>query len=225
LARIAAELPAVEVWAEVRPGDWCDPALRAALRQRSGYFDPDPRLAPERFPLFRRYFLFHGKLPKALGSLEVFCYLHHYLRSDPDRGPHDHPWGWAVALPLAGASGASSQNGREDSLAPIGYVEDRMIGFGPDGPTTVRIERVPGVAYGLTGGDFHRVLIEPGATSWSLFLHGPKAKVWGFLRPLEDPHMAGAFRYVLGSGPASGDLDAEWWLRAKSGAALAEVAP
>jgi hypothetical protein len=201
-------LPATEIWAEVRQGDWCDPALRAALRKRSCYFDPDPRLAPERFPLFRRYFLFHGKLPKALGSLEVFGYLHHYLRSDPDRGPHDHPWEWAVALPLTG-----------------GYVEDRMRGFGPDGPTTVRIERAPGVAYGLTGADFHRVLIEAGATSWSLFLHGPKAKAWGFLRPVEDPAIAGAFRYVLGSGPASGDLDAEWWLRAKPGVALAEVAP
>ena len=55
---------------------------------------------PARTPLFERYHVFTCRLPW-LG--EVTLYLHHYLRSDPDRGPHDHPWPWAVALPLAGA--------------------------------------------------------------------------------------------------------------------------
>src|SRR5260370_32406267 len=54
---------------------------------------------PARAPLFERSHVFTARLP-LLG--EVTLYLHHYLRSDPDRGPHDHPWPWAIALPLAG---------------------------------------------------------------------------------------------------------------------------
>ena len=75
---------------------------------------------PARKPLFERYLV--CRLP---GGGAV--YLHHYLRADPDRGPHDHPWNWAIALPLAG-----------------GYVEERMAGWGFFGPTLKAHARRPG---------------------------------------------------------------------------------
>lgn len=110
-------------------------------------------------PLFERYLVCRLSNGSAI-------YIHHYLRSDPDRGLHDHPWRWAAVLILAG-----------------GYNEDRMRGFGTDGPNIVRNRRLPGCAYWLTGSDFHSLLIADGRTSWSLFAHGPYRKPWGFLRP------------------------------------------
>jgi len=100
----------------------------------------------------------------------VTCYLHHYLRSDPDRGPHDHPWAWAVALPVAG-----------------GYREHRVVGLKMGQLLFRERRRIPFVPYRLTGYDFHRVVLEEGRTSWSLFFTGENAsKPWGFLRPVQD---------------------------------------
>lgn len=108
-------------------------------------------------PLFERYKVFLTK--KAAG-----CYLHHYLRSDPDRGPHNHPWDWAIAIPLVG-----------------GYIEERLDGFTVLGMRIKRVWRRPFVPYFLFARDYHRIIIA-GQTSWSLFIHGPRTKSWGFLR-------------------------------------------
>lgn len=108
--------------------------------------------------------IFNGTLP-VLG--EVTVYLHHYLRSDPDRGVHDHPWPWAVAMPLAG-----------------GYREERLVGLGGGAMNTRIVTRLPGVPYVLTGNDFHRVIVDEGKTNWSLFATGRNGyKPWGMLRP------------------------------------------
>lgn len=152
-----------------------------------------------RAPLFERSVVWSGRLP-LLG--EVTVYLHHYLRSDPDLGLHDHPWPWAVALPLAG-----------------GYREERACG-----PMWHRIRhRLPGLAYFLRGYDFHRVLVEPGATSWSLFVTGANGfKPWGFLRPAVDEGGAlFGFNFVrIPSQSAE-----QWWLTAPRGRALDRAAP
>jgi hypothetical protein len=175
LAWIAARRPVKEVWAELDPS----------------------RI--DRAPLFRRYFLMHV----CLGRLELYLYLHHYLRSDPDRGPHDHPWGWAVAVPLAG-----------------GYLEERLAGFNRLGPRFRHPRRRPFLPYRLTGADFHRVLLDRGATSWSLFAHGRYVKGWGFLRdfaPVNDIPLVGFF-----AADEAGDGLA-WWREAPRGADLAAI--
>lgn len=116
--------------------------------------------ATRRTPLFERYYL--GT------SGRWTYYVHHYLRSDPDRGLHDHPYMASWALPLAG-----------------GYVEQRGAGFSRLGvPLARRIPRPAGVPYRLPGTAFHSLELEPGVTSWSLFAHTPSAKGWGFLRAL-----------------------------------------
>lgn len=101
-----------------------------------------------------------------LGKIEL--YLHHYMKSDSARGLHDHPWKWAVALPLW-----------------PGYVEYRRP------RSMVRQARVSSLLsrrsmlsiYILAGeGDYHRIVLDKGP-SWSLFLAGPRVKRWGFLLP------------------------------------------
>jgi hypothetical protein len=120
---------------------------------------------PSRSPLFERSHLFTVRLP-LIG--DVTCYLHHYLRSDPDAGLHDHPWPWAIAVPLVG-----------------GYREERLIGMHMGHVGSVTRRRRPLLPYRLTGYDFHRVLVENDTTSWSLFFTGQDDfKPWGFLRPV-----------------------------------------
>jgi hypothetical protein len=115
-------------------------------------------------PLFERYFLCEIPrfVPKFGGGA---VYLHHYLRSDPDRGVHDHPWDHALAVQLC-----------------AGYIEERWNGVSAQGMRKRYKRRRPGFGYLLKGSDFHRVLVIDGAaTSWSLFAHGPYRKQWGFL--------------------------------------------
>lgn len=139
------------------------------------------------------------------------CLLHHYLRSDPDRGLHDHPWPWAVALPLAG-----------------GYVEHRLTGVPMGTMAYAALRRRPFRFYRLTGHDFHAVRLAPGQTSWSLFFTGTNdVKPWGFLRPLVGPRDAN----VVGAGVTyAGHMNQDgnhtpWWRTAPLGRFHERAAP
>lgn len=80
--------------------------------------------------------------------------LHHFLGSDPGRDLHDHPWDFTTVL-LTG-----------------GYVEHTEHG---------RTIRNVGDVVHHRAEDLHRVeLLEP---TWTLFLHGPARRRWGFLTP------------------------------------------
>lgn len=84
-------------------------------------------------------------------------YLHQFLRSDDDRALHDHPWP-SVSLLLAG-----------------GYLEHtpgaRKRWFGP-GAVIVRRPRAA-----------HRIEILPRGQAWTLFITGPRVRLWGFHCP------------------------------------------
>ena len=156
-------------------------------------------------PLFERGHVFSIRLP-LVG--EVNCLLHHYLRSDPDRGLHDHPWSWAVSLPLAG-----------------GYVEHRKTGIPMGRVTYAALRRRPGRFYRLTGYDFHAVRLAPGQTSWSLFFTGANdVKPWGFLRPLAG--VEGLTAGVVYNGHSNPDGNhSPWWRTAPVGRLHKRAAP
>ncbi|CAM2143682.1 conserved protein of unknown function [Pararobbsia alpina] len=105
-------------------------------------------------PYLERYYLF-----TAFGTR---AYLHRFVGSDPDRGVHDHPWPWALAIILFGW-----------------YWEQRRSG--------TRIVRWLNF---LTGDTFHRVLLpkDRGVHEvWTIFIHrNAKVKPWGFLRTNAD---------------------------------------
>lgn len=115
-------------------------------------------------------------------------YLHHFLSADGDRHLHDHPWAWSASLVLAG-----------------GYVEQRMhLVDGYAGPvTSLRTQAAP--ALNITGRGFHRIA-EVFAGTWTLFIVGPRRKMWGFLEYDADTR-ATVYRQTLEYDRASDPLD------------------
>jgi hypothetical protein len=104
--------------------------------------------------------------------------LHRFVRSDPD-GLHDHPWGWSRSFILTDW-----------------YYEQRR--------DRTRVRRA-GRTYGMTGDTFHRVILPLRVREcWTLFIHGPYVKHWGFITPVPGPagfeptwsgRRGGAWRY------------------------------
>ena len=133
-------------------------------------------------PYLERYYLF--------GAFGWHAYLHRFVDSDPDRGLHDHPWGRAASLVLTG-----------------GYDEIRSIGGGP-ARTHTRTLR-PWRLNQLRGSDFHRVVLRDGQPAWTLFLHGPRVKGWGFVQN-------GTYRAMARNGGEFRHRD--WWKAAPLGA-------
>lgn len=99
-------------------------------------------------PYLERYFLFR--------CLGVTAYLHRFVASDPDRGLHDHPWGWSASLMLAGGY-------REIRRAAVRHLKPGRINF-------------------IRGTDFHRIILPANRDAWTLFIHGKRTKGWGFVR-------------------------------------------
>lgn len=110
------------------------------------------------------------------------AYLHRFRTSDPDRGLHDHPWDFSISLVLAG-----------------GYRELRTYSY--------RILR-PGSINVIRGHDYHRILLDPGREAWTLFVHGPRVKGWGFRRNGE---------YTPFAQTADDYPSHEWWKTAPRG--------
>jgi len=131
-------------------------------------------------------------------------YLHHYLQGDPDeRGLHDHPArNWSLVL--AG-----------------GYREHRIMGYGRFGPVYQSRKRNPGSLRYVSERVFHRLEIEPPASSWSLFASKyVPGKAWGFMDAMARPNVsdlvdgASAMLYRE-AGP--GIDDDPWWTTAPRG--------
>jgi hypothetical protein len=112
--------------------------------------------------LHRRYLVGTGK------TFGVF--LHHFVGSDGPTELHDHPWRWAVSLVLWG-----------------GYLEERRL---TASARSTRRWLGPGRLNLLRPGTFHRVELRAGRPAWTLFVHGPKVRRWGFLDVA-----TGAFRF------------------------------
>ena len=141
-------------------------------------------------PYLERYYL--ASLDR-IGLMGWHAYLHRFVDSDPDRGLHDHPWGRALSLVLTG-----------------GYDEVRFAQgcstAGQDRTLTRRIR--PGRINRLRGEDYHRVVLHGGRTAWTLFMHGPRVKGWGFLRN-------GDYRAMARGADEFRHRD--WWKQAPSG--------
>ena len=86
-------------------------------------------------------------------------YLHRFSASDLYRNLHDHPWNWAASLVLSGF-----------------YVEKRLA-------TDVAQTRFVNFFNVIRGDTFHRIVLPFNKKPvWTLFIHGPRTKQWGFLR-------------------------------------------
>lgn len=85
-------------------------------------------------------------------------YLHHILRSDRARELHDHPFDFSTRVLWGGYWEHLLVNGEE-----------------------VRVWRKPGTVIFHRAEDLHRLELEDGRQTWTLFWCGPKYREWGFL--------------------------------------------
>lgn len=105
-----------------------------------------------------------GPLRRLLARIGVTVYVHRFVGRDADQWVHDHPWRWACALLLTG-----------------GYMEDRLRWWEP-GRLLTDVRRIGGWRrLNLLGPrSFHRITATQPET-WTLFVHGPRCKGWGFV--------------------------------------------
>lgn len=112
-------------------------------------------------------------------------YLHRFLTADGERWLHDHPFD-GFSLVLSG-----------------GYDEDLMPAFGQG----VRTRRVRWANW-VPGNKFHRIArVRP--NTWTLFVHGPHRKLWGFVQPIESGNHYGLLYHNPFDQSDSGG--AHWW--------------
>lgn len=81
--------------------------------------------------------------------------LHHIVRHDYGRDPHDHPW-WFVSLILWGSY-------TEEYVGPFGNLLRRRVRW-------LNLKKATGT---------HRI-IEVHGNVWTLVLNGPRVREWGF---------------------------------------------
>lgn len=101
----------------------------------------------------------------ALQKLGIAVRIHHILRSDTGRDPHDHPWPF-VTIILRG-----------------GYWEHR---FHEDGIWAGTKWHGAGSVLFRRAKDFHMLELPPSKTAWTMFITGPKQQTWGF-KPVHGP--------------------------------------
>ncbi len=110
------------------------------------------------------------------------CYLHHFVSPDAERWLHDHPFD-GLSIVLTGH-----------------YVEERLVYLDwPSIQTEARCVRWLNI---VAGDCFHRV-ISPRPDTWTLFLHSPKYKGWGFIERASD--------VVAYHNPHGNVGQAKWW--------------
>lgn len=97
--------------------------------------------------------------------LGIAIRVHHILRSDEGRDPHDHPWPFVTVI-LRG-----------------GYYEHR---FDKDGAHTSSEWHGAGSILFRRAAYYHMLETTPDNTAWTLFITGPKVQKWGF-KPLHQP--------------------------------------
>ena len=94
--------------------------------------------------------------------------IHHILRSDLGRDPHDHPWPYLTII-LKG-----------------GYFEQRYNSKGQQ--TSARWHGAGSILY-RPANSWHKLTLPPGETAWTLFITGKYQNKWGFLTTLgKVPH-------------------------------------
>ena len=118
---------------------------------------------PDEQPYLERYHLL--RLPFGYR----IC-LHRFVASDPGRGLHNHPWRHAISMLLCGT-----------------YQETRMLTAESNHALQRRWLRAGRLNF-ISGDVYHRINIDAGAECWSLFLHAPKTRDWGFIRSHQTCH-------------------------------------
>jgi len=101
--------------------------------------------------------------------------IHRFVKSDPDRGFHDHPWSYACSWILSGeykeriliTDGMSKKQIRDHVFNMSNYQSFTRSRF--------HINCLHGK------NAFHRVMIDPGKEAWTIFFFTRRSKTWGMI--------------------------------------------
>lgn len=109
-----------------------------------------------------RPFLYRYHLFSLTNDGPGICF-HHFVKSDPDRGYHDHPWKHALSFILCG-----------------GYTERIYNKYSSDGyDTYIRNRWTFNKLLGV--GVYHRVMLEENKDAWTIFFFQKRSKTWGMI--------------------------------------------
>jgi len=106
--------------------------------------------------------------------------IHHFVKSDPDRGFHDHPWRHAIGFILCGGYteailGEPLQPGDDET-------DDYANGINCRGRRPSKVIERSRWSFGyLTGTMFHRVLLKKNQDAWTIFYSGDRVKIWNMV--------------------------------------------
>jgi 8-oxo-dGTP diphosphatase len=168
-------------------GDCMEKLLRCLIVALTNYLPVKVIRDDKGVPFLYRYHLF------MLGPDGPGMCIHRFVKSDPERGYHDHPWSFSMSFILCGGyhERILSTETKE------GYVEkwrNRFTFNHLDGHKT-----------------FHRVMIEEGKDAWTLFYFQKRSKTWG---------MIGLDRVYRSMSSMISDNDGGWWNTVKRGLGL-----
>lgn len=104
-----------------------------------------------------------------LKRLGITVYLHRFVAADCDEWVHDHPWRHSLAILLTGW-----------------YREERVQWWDPNQGWKARERTIGGLRRLnlIRAQDFHRIR-QARPDTWTLFVHTPRVKGWGFLERTE----------------------------------------
>lgn len=129
-------------------------------------------------PFLYRYHLF------TFGNDGPGMCIHRFVKSDPERGYHDHPWKHAISFILCGGYTEKILDDKAENGYNV-YARNRWTFNYLDGAKS-----------------FHRVMIEEGKDAWTLFAFQKRSKIWGMVS------LDGKYKPMSTSVT---DQDGGWW--------------
>ena len=119
--------------------------------------------------------------------------IHRFIKSDPDRGYHDHPWKHSFSFILCG--GYSERIYDKDSETKYKVIQR--------GRWNINYLKGEGV--------YHRVMIDEDKDAWTIFFFGTRSKTWGMIG-LDDKYKSMSTQIE--------DNDGGWWNHVMKGLSL-----
>lgn len=135
-------------------------------------------------PFLYRYHLF------AFGNDGPGLCIHNFVKSDPDRGYHDHPWKKALSFILCGEY---NERILDQNITDQNKINENYI----------TLQRKRWTFNYLKGENvFHRVMVDEDKDVWTLFMFQKRSKTWGMVS------LDGKYKPM---STTINDQDGGWW--------------
>lgn len=168
-------------------GDFVERLLRRFIVFITNYLPVKVIRDDNGVPFLYRYHLF------TFGNDGPGMCIHRFVKSDPERGFHDHPWNKALSFILCG--------GYEERI----YDKDAENGYNTYTRSRFTFNYLDGV------NNFHRVMIDEDKDAWTLFAFQKRSKTWGMIG------LDGQYKQM---SMQVSDTDGGWWNHVMKGLGL-----